>query len=74
MQGSSYIEIYVSPDSGLLSCEIAIPVMTDTGEITGVIWQKKMLVRLWSEVSRTNVGETGYVYLVDRQEPVHYIL
>ncbi len=68
MQGSSYIsEIYVSPDSGLLSMQIAIPVMTDTGEITGVILAEENAVRLWSEVSRTNVGETGYVYLVDRQ-------
>lgn len=68
MQGLSYIsEIYVSPDSGLLSMQIAIPVMTDTGEITGVILAEENAVRLWSEVSRTNVGETGYVYLVDRQ-------
>ena len=68
MQGLSYIsEIYVSPDSGLLSMQIAIPVKTDTGEITGVILAEENAVRLWSEVSRTNVGETGYVYLVDRQ-------
>lgn len=57
--------VYVSPESGLLSLRIAIPVKTRQG--TEVLEAKMNVTRLWKEVSAIQIGQTGYAYLVDSQ-------
>ena len=70
--GSTYISpVYISPDSGLLSIRIAVPVLADNGEITHVLAAEVNVVPLWQEVSGIRIGESGYAYLVD--ENGHFI-
>jgi len=68
MQGKSYIgTVFVSPGSGLLSVEIAVPVKASQGDVAGVLAAEVKVVRLWQDVSRIEIGQTGYAYLVDMQ-------
>ncbi|NMB79109.1 MAG: HAMP domain-containing protein, partial [Methanomicrobiales archaeon] len=63
---SSISPAYISPDSGLLSIRVTVPVQTKQDEITGALTSEVNVVRLWQKVSHTNVGDTGYAYLVDK--------
>jgi len=66
--GDTYISpIFVSPESGLLSVQVAIPVKATGGQIGGVLIAEANIARLWQEISRIEIGQTGYAYLVDAQ-------
>ncbi|MBI5594354.1 MAG: PAS domain S-box protein [Deltaproteobacteria bacterium] len=69
--------VYLSPDSGLLSMQISVPVKGRGSEIVGVLIAESNVTRLWQEVSGIQIGRSGYAYLVDvngrfvaYQEPV----
>ncbi|MFZ5912326.1 MAG: cache domain-containing protein [Chloroflexota bacterium] len=66
VSGDTYISpIFVSPESGLLSVQVAIPVKAAGGQISGILVAEANVARLWQEVARIEIGETGYAYLVD---------
>ncbi len=66
-RGETFISpIYIAPDSGLLTIQIAIPLQTATGQTMGVLAAEVIVTRLWQEVARIEVGETGYTYIVDK--------
>ncbi|MEN6466172.1 MAG: cache domain-containing protein [Syntrophaceae bacterium] len=62
---TSISSVYVSPESGLLSIRIAIPVKAMQGR--DVLEAEMKATRLWREVSETRTSRTGYAYLVDGQ-------
>ncbi len=55
--------VRISPDSGLLSMQIAIPFRSP--DFQGVLVADANVSRLWMEVSRLRIGQSGYAYLVD---------
>jgi PAS domain S-box-containing protein len=61
--GISVSNVYISPESGLLSIRIAVPVRAAQGG--GAIEAEMNVTRLWGEVSSTRIGRSGYAYLVD---------
>ena len=64
--GQTYLSpVYVSPDSGLLSIQVAMPINAWGGQVIGVLTGEANVSRLWQEVSQIQVGQTGYAYLVD---------
>lgn len=64
--GKTYVSpIFVSPESGLLSVQVAIPVKAAGGKIAGILVAEANVARLWQEISRIEIGKTGYAYLVD---------
>jgi two-component system cell cycle sensor histidine kinase/response regulator CckA len=66
MKGNNYLSpVFVSPDSGLLSVQMAVPVRDRQREIVGVLTAEANVSPLWQEVSRIHTGRTGYAYLVD---------
>ncbi len=66
MSGSHYISLVgISPTSGLLSINIAIPIIRGD-VIQGVLCAEVNVTSLWQEVSNVKIGETGYAYLVDQ--------
>jgi len=54
-------------NTGLLSVPVALPIKTPTAEIAGVIVAEVNLSHLWQRVSRIEVGQSGYAYLVDNR-------
>lgn len=67
MVGQPFVgPISISSGSGLLSMEIAVPLQTPEG-IDGVLVAEVNVTSLWQEVSRVEIGQTGYAYLVDTQ-------
>ncbi len=68
VSGETYISpIFVSPESGLLSVQVAIPVKATGSQIAGVLVAEANVARLWQDVARIEIGETGYAYLVDAE-------
>ncbi|GAB4503264.1 MAG: hypothetical protein Fur0043_02560 [Anaerolineales bacterium] len=68
VSGETYISpIFVSPESGLLTMQVAIPVKAAGGQIAGILVAEANVARLWQEVARIEIGETGYAYLVDAE-------
>ncbi|WP_321505445.1 ATP-binding protein [uncultured Methanoregula sp.] len=66
INGFSYVSpAYISPDSGLLSVQIAVPLTSRDKKIVGVLTSEVNVVQLWQDVYRTRIGDTGYAYLVD---------
>lgn len=66
IKGELYLSgVYISPDSGLLSVEVAIPVKNV--KISGVIITEVNITSLWQDISRFKIGKTGYSYLVDNK-------
>ncbi len=64
--GKPYIgPVFVSPGSGLLSVQIGVPVKATGEQIVGVLTAEVNVARLWQEISRIEIGKTGYAYLVD---------
>jgi PAS domain S-box-containing protein len=57
--------VFISPDSGLLSIRVAIPVGTEAKH--GVLEGEVNVSRLWQELAAIKIGETGYAYLVDKK-------
>ncbi|MFH0998822.1 MAG: ATP-binding protein [Pseudomonadota bacterium] len=57
--------VFISSDSGLLSLQIVVPVKGRGSEIVGVLIAESNVTRLWQEVSRIQIGRSGYAYLVD---------
>ncbi|MBF0527996.1 MAG: PAS domain S-box protein [Deltaproteobacteria bacterium] len=63
-KGRTYIgPLYISPDSGLLSLEIAVP--SHAGRYNMVMLAEVNATTLWQKISRLSIGRTGYAYIVD---------
>ncbi len=63
--GRLYVSpVFVSPDSGLLSLRIALPVRRS--RITGVLTAEVNALELWRKVMQIRIGQSGYAYLVDK--------
>ncbi len=68
IDGETYISpIFVSPESGLLSVQVGIPVKATGGQVAGVLVAEANVARLWQDVSRVEIGQSGYAYLVDAE-------
>jgi putative methionine-R-sulfoxide reductase with GAF domain len=68
IDGETYISpIFVSPESGLLSVQVGIPVKATGGQVAGVLVAEANVARLWQDVSRIEIGQSGYAYLVDAE-------
>lgn len=64
LEGRTYIgRIFLSPDSGLLSMEAALP--ADRGEKANVLMAEINVNQLWQDVAKIRIGATGYAYLVN---------
>ncbi len=64
LEGRTHIgHIYIAPDSGLLSLEVALP--AGTRKNANVIISEVNVTNLWQDVSQIKIGDTGYAYLVD---------
>jgi len=64
--GMPYIgPVFISPDSGLLSVRIAVPISAPGKRNVGVLAAEMNVARLWQEISRIKIGQTSYAYLVD---------
>jgi len=60
-------EISISPDSGLPVVEIAVPVSDpSSGNSVGVLLAQVSIKQMWSAVTEVEVGESGYVYVINR--------
>jgi len=55
--------IFISPDSGMLSLQMAMP--SDMESKGPVLLADVNISRLWQEVALTEIGRTGYAYLID---------
>ncbi len=67
LSGQFYVsDIFVSPESGLLSVQIGMPVKTSGDQVAGALLAEVKVTRLWQDVSRIEIGQTGYAYLVDQ--------
>ncbi|MCX5826447.1 MAG: cache domain-containing protein [Deltaproteobacteria bacterium] len=65
LSGQTFIgPVHISPESGLLSIQIAIPVRAE--KPAGVLEAEVNVTRLWQEIAKIQVGKTGYSYLVDK--------
>ncbi len=63
-EGTAFLSsIFVSPDSGMLSLQMAMP--SDAERRGPILLADVNMSRLWQEVSLTEIGRTGYAYLVD---------
>jgi PAS domain S-box-containing protein len=66
LKGGIYLSpVFISPDSGLLSVQMALPVKQARNEISGVFSAEVNISLLWQDVSRIKIGQSGYAYLVD---------
>lgn len=67
--GEDYLAdaITISPNSALPVVEVAVPVRDpDTGNSLGVLLAKASIVQMWNRVAEVKVGESGYVYVVNK--------
>ncbi|MEG4517521.1 MULTISPECIES: PAS domain S-box protein [unclassified Microcoleus] len=61
----SYVEI--DPKTHQPTTILAVPIRNERDEVDGVLLAKINLNFLWFVVSQTEVGKTGYVYVVDER-------
>ena len=59
--------IYVYPQTGLISIDIATPVSDHQGTITHVLIGTASVLPLWSEIEKIDLGNSGYAYIVDNE-------
>lgn len=57
----------VDPNTGLLMVNMAVPIRDEQDEVDGVLMARVNLEFLWFVVSQTQVGETGYAYVIDNR-------
>ncbi|HOP64353.1 MAG TPA: methyl-accepting chemotaxis protein [Spirochaetota bacterium] len=62
---STYSEVFVSRVSGLPSVSVAVPIKRN-GKITGVLYGIRDGNEISHIVENIKIGETGYVYVVDK--------
>ncbi len=62
----SISEIYIPPQSGLLSMRISLPLRTDQDVISGVLSAEVNCVGLWQKIATVDTDLAGYAYFVDR--------
>ncbi len=68
LKGETVISpIYVFPQTGLISVDIAIPVSDHQGAITHVLIGTASVLPLWSEIEKIDLGNSGYAYIVDKE-------
>ncbi|PKN03947.1 MAG: hypothetical protein CVU74_09425, partial [Deltaproteobacteria bacterium HGW-Deltaproteobacteria-9] len=64
LKGQTYISpVYISPDSGLLSIQVAIPVKA--AKSVDTLIAEVNVTPLWQAISQIKIGSSGYAYLVD---------
>lgn len=56
--------VYISGESGLLSVRAAV--RTINSSTTNVIIAEINITKLWQDISKVQIGNTGYAYLVDK--------
>ena len=65
-KGGIYLSrVFLSPESGLLSIQVAIRIKSQGGY--AVLLSDINISRLWQEISDIKIGGTGYAYLVDKK-------
>ncbi len=68
LNGNVYLgSVYISEQLGALFVEMAAPVYSVGGEIVGALAAQVDLTPLWDVVKNIQVGQKGYVYVVDEQ-------
>jgi len=70
LQGQTYVgQVYIGVASGSDKNEpfvvVSVPLMDETGTVTGILATNVNLSYMWTAVSQSRVGEQGYVYVVD---------
>jgi PAS domain S-box-containing protein len=66
LQGETAISpIFIFPQTGLISVNIATPVRDKKGETAFVFISTGSVLPLWSEIEKIDIGQNGYAYIVD---------
>ncbi|TVQ57412.1 MAG: sensor histidine kinase [Spirulina sp. DLM2.Bin59] len=67
-QKEEYIgSVKLDPDRDRPMTVIAVPIRDNQDQVAGILLTQVNLAFLWFFVTRTEVGETGYVYIIDQQ-------
>ncbi len=66
-EGRYISDIYISPESGLLSLEVAVPVRKHGNNTYGFLVADININTLWQEISRIHIGRQGYAYIIDKK-------
>ncbi len=66
---STYSEVVISKDTGLPVVTVAVPLKRD-GKITGVLFGMRDGDEISKLVANIKIGETGYVYIINREGTV----
>lgn len=67
-QEEEYIgAVELDPETDQPMTTISVPIRNNEDEVAGILLTRVNLSFLWFFVTRTKVGETGYIYIVDRQ-------
>lgn len=59
--------VEINPTTGLPETTLAVPIRNWQDKVDGVLLARVNLEFLWFVVSQTEVGETGYVYVIDNR-------
>lgn len=67
-QQEDYISpVELNPQTHQMTTIVAVPIRNEQDEVDGVLLARVNLDFLWFIVSQTDVGKTGYVYIVDER-------
>lgn len=67
-QQEDYVSpVEINPQTHQLTTILAVPIRNERDEVDGVLLARVNLDFLWFIVSQTDVGQTGYVYIVDER-------
>ncbi|MEG4250426.1 PAS domain S-box protein [Microcoleus sp. Pol10D4] len=67
-QHEDYVNpVEINPQTNQLTTILAVPIRNERDEVDGVLLAQVNLNFLWFVVSQTEVGKTGYVYVVDER-------
>ncbi|MEG3987210.1 PAS domain S-box protein [Microcoleus sp. S28C3] len=67
-QQEDYVNpVEINPQTNQLTTILAVPIRNERDEVDGVLLAQVNLNFLWFVVSQTEVGKTGYVYVVDER-------
>lgn len=67
VEGRYISDIYISPESGLLSLEAAVPVRKHGNNTYGFLLAEVNINTLWQEISHIHIGRQGYAYIIDKK-------
>ncbi len=67
-QQEDYVSpVEIDPQTQQLTTILAVPIRNEQDEVDGVLLARVNLNFLWFIVSQTNIGKSGYVYIVDER-------